>query len=81
MLGQTRAWVASPGHALAMGGLDDAAEAEATKAQSMTVVAVFDQHRPLGLVALRDEPRADAAEAMAQLRALDVGAVMLTGDN
>ena len=35
----------------------------------------------LGLIALRDEPRADAAEGMAALTALGVQPVMLTGDN
>ena len=34
-----------------------------------------------GLIALRDEPRADAAEAVAQLNALGISPVMLTGDN
>src|SRR5690606_20034697 len=35
----------------------------------------------LGLLALRDEPRPDAAEGVARLRRLGVGALMLTGDN
>ena len=36
---------------------------------------------PIGLIALRDEPRPDARAALAELRALGVVAVMLTGDN
>ena len=77
------AWVASPRHARASGGLDAAglARAAALEAEGKTVVAVWRTDRPLGLVALRDEPRADAVEAMRQLRTLGVGAVMLTGDN
>ncbi|MGA0614261.1 heavy metal translocating P-type ATPase [Paracoccus sp. KR1-242] len=77
------AWVSSPRHAADSAGI----EAEGThhaaelEAQGKTVVAVFRDRRPLGLVAMRDEPRADAAEAMRQLKALDVGATMLTGDN
>ncbi|MDT1060956.1 heavy metal translocating P-type ATPase [Paracoccus sp. CPCC 101403] len=77
------AWVSSPRHAADSAGI----EAEGTRhaaeleAQGKTVVAVFRDRRPLGLVAMRDEPRADAAEAMRQLKALDVGATMLTGDN
>ncbi len=35
----------------------------------------------LGLIALRDEPRPDAASGIAALRAQGVDAVMLTGDN
>lgn len=34
-----------------------------------------------GLLAIRDEPRADAADGLNRLRALGVGTVMLTGDN
>ncbi|SFY15559.1 Cd2+/Zn2+-exporting ATPase, partial [Paracoccus pantotrophus] len=77
------AWVSSPRHAAEQGGIEADAirRATALESEGKTVVAVFRARRPLGLIALRDEPRADAAEAMAQLRALDVGAVMLTGDN
>ncbi|REG52542.1 cadmium-translocating P-type ATPase [Paracoccus versutus] len=77
------AWVSSPRHAAEQGGIETDAirRATALESEGKTVVAVFRARRPLGLIAMRDEPRADAAEAMAQLRALDVGAVMLTGDN
>ncbi len=46
-----------------------------------TVVLVLSDGRPIGLLALRDQPRADAATGIAQLRALGVQPVMLTGDN
>ena len=46
-----------------------------------TVVVVSEGKRPLGLIALRDEPRPDAMEGLARLRALGVAPVMLTGDN
>lgn len=36
---------------------------------------------PIGLIAVRDEPRADAAAGIATLRTMGVRAVMLTGDN
>ncbi|MCU7427883.1 heavy metal translocating P-type ATPase [Paracoccus denitrificans] len=81
VLGESRAWVVSPRHAATLGGLHDAGAAEALEAEGMTVVAVLDEHRPLGLIALRDEPRPDAAEAMRQLRAMGIEATMLTGDN
>ena len=35
----------------------------------------------LGLLALRDEPRADAAQAIAALKSQGIATVMLTGDN
>ena len=49
--------------------------------EGKTVVAVYRQGSPLGILALRDEARGDAREAIAQLKRLGVGAVMLTGDN
>jgi len=77
------AWVSSPRHAAEQGGIEPDAIRRAVilESEGKTVIAVFRERHPLGLIAMRDEPRADAGEAMAQLRALDVGAVMLTGDN
>ena len=49
--------------------------------EGKTVVAVFRRSRLVGLVALRDEPREDAARAVQQLKALGIASVMLTGDN
>ena len=46
-----------------------------------TVVAVYRAGQPLGLIAMRDEPRGDAVDSIRHLKALGVGAVMLTGDN
>ncbi|WP_221090615.1 heavy metal translocating P-type ATPase [Deinococcus aquaedulcis] len=46
-----------------------------------TVVVLTGGAGPLALIALRDEPRPDARAAVAQLRALGVQPVMLTGDN
>ena len=57
------------------------AEVETLEAQGKTVVIVLRDNEAQGLIALRDEPRADAAEAVAQLRALGISSVMLTGDN
>lgn len=77
------AWVASPRHAREEGGIsqDHIRRADALEAEGKTVVAVFRQGAPLGLIALRDEPRADAIEAMRQLKAMDIAPVILTGDN
>ena len=46
-----------------------------------TVVIVAQNLQPTGLIALRDTLRPDAAAALAELRALNITAVMLTGDN
>ncbi|MZR13781.1 cadmium-translocating P-type ATPase [Maritimibacter sp. DP07] len=53
----------------------------ALESEGKTVVIVLRDDVPQGLLALRDEPRADAADAVAQLRDLGITAVMLTGDN
>ncbi len=83
LVGGAKAWVSSPRHATEAGGIGQAAIARATalEDQGKTVVAVFREGRALGLIAMRDEPRQDAAEAMRQLRAMGVGATILTGDN
>ncbi len=77
------AFVGSPRHAEELGGLDDAGRARTTEleAEGKTVAVVHCGGTPLGLVALRDEPRPDAALAMAELKALGLDTVMLTGDN
>ena len=49
--------------------------------QGKTVVLVLSDGNPLGLLALRDEPRADAAAGIAELRGLGIQPIMLTGDN
>ncbi len=51
------------------------------ESQGKTVVAVLTEKRIAGLIALRDEPRADAAAGIARLNRLDIKTVMLTGDN
>ena len=58
-----------------------AANATALEGEGKTVVAVFRGGACLGLFALRDEPRPDAENGLAELRALGVRTVMLTGDN
>ncbi|PZN95350.1 MAG: cadmium-translocating P-type ATPase [Hyphomicrobiales bacterium] len=49
--------------------------------QGKTVVVVLEGETVAGLIALRDEPRPDARAAIADLRALGLRTVMLTGDN
>ena len=82
-VGGGTAWVASPDHAAGMGGIEPGQQDRiaALEGQGKTVVAVFRRNRPLGLIAMRDEARPDTAQAIAELRDLGVGAIMLTGDN
>ncbi|WP_022802544.1 heavy metal translocating P-type ATPase [Deinococcus ficus] len=75
--------VGSPRYAQDRGALSAEAErtAQALEQQGKTVVTLLDGTRVLGLIAIRDEPRPDAREAIAALKALGVRPVMLTGDN
>ncbi|WP_416914246.1 heavy metal translocating P-type ATPase [Seohaeicola sp.] len=82
-VGGVPAWVASPRYAMEHGGLDGLGLRQATifEEDGKTAVAVFREKTPLGLIAMRDEPRADAKDAVRQLTAMGVTAVILTGDN
>jgi Zn2+/Cd2+-exporting ATPase len=82
-VGGVPAWVASPRYAMEHGGLDGLGLRQATifEEDGKTAVAVFREKTPLGLIAMRDEPRADAKDAVRQLSAMGVTAVILTGDN
>jgi Cd2+/Zn2+-exporting ATPase len=51
------------------------------EAAGKTVGVIMVDHVPIGLIAVRDEPRPDAKSGLAALRALGVQPVMLTGDN
>ena len=77
------AFVGSPRHAAEQGLVDDRARVRvaALEAEGKSVAVVSGPGGLHGLIALRDEPRADAAAAVAALGRLGVGAVMLTGDN
>ncbi len=46
-----------------------------------TVVVLLENSTPLGIIAIRDEPRTDAKEAIAELKNLGISSLMLTGDN
>jgi len=83
IVGDAKAWVAAPKFAVDAGALDDAALRRATQLEDegKTIVVVFRARQALGLIALRDEPRADAVDAMRQLRSLGITPVVLTGDN
>lgn len=74
--------VSAPGK-LADGLLTDAAAADVTRLENegKTVVAVVAGNQLTGLIAMQDTLRSDAVEAIGQLKAMGVSAVMLTGDN
>lgn len=64
---------------IALGGL--AEEAAEVAAEGMTIIAVEIDGTTAGVVGVRDEPRPEAAEAIAALHARGIDTVMLTGDN
>ena len=63
--------------------LEQNTQIEALQNEGKTVSVLFDEQSRelLGLVALRDELREDAQAGVAQLKAMGVRSVMLTGDN
>lgn len=77
------AWVTSPKYALKRGGLDDAGldRAIALEKEGKTTVAVFREKQPIGLIAVRDEPREDARAAIRQLSGMGIESTILSGDN
>ena len=82
VMGQT-VLVAAPRHAAESARLGPEAERAVAdlEAGGKTVVIVVRGAEALGAIAVRDEPRADAAAGISALRKLGVRSVMLTGDN
>ncbi|CAN7641295.1 heavy metal translocating P-type ATPase [Bosea sp. LjRoot237] len=83
MLDSVDIFVGAPRHARERASFDAAAleAVERLETAGKTVAAVIADGALAGLIALRDEPREDAAAAIAELKALGVRSVMLTGDN
>ncbi len=78
-----RVAVGSPGYAREVGGDLGPLGPQVTALEEAgkTAVVVLQDGRVLGVLALRDEPREDARAAVAELRAMGVATIMLTGDN
>lgn len=78
-----RVFIGSPRYAAETGAWPEQASerAAALEADGKTVAAVFREGSCVGLLALRDEQRTDAAEGIAALHALGLRTLMLTGDN
>jgi len=83
MVGKVNVVVASPRYAaeITRVGAEEAAQIKALEADGKTVAAVVADGTLRGLIAMRDELRADAAPAIAALKRMGVSAIMLTGDN
>ncbi len=75
--------VSSPRFAAERGALqgDWIRRATGLEADGKTVAVLFEGTAALGLIGLRDEPRADAIDAVRQLRAMGITPTILTGDN
>ncbi|RIH81280.1 Lead, cadmium, zinc and mercury-transporting ATPase [Meiothermus luteus] len=75
--------VGSPRYAAELAPLaaEVAGQIEAMELQGKTVVVLLNPPTPLGLIALRDEPRPDARKAVQALHRMGIQTVMLTGDN
>ncbi len=75
--------VGSPRHAREQGAALGVLEAKAARleGEGKTVAVVVADGAAAGLIALRDEPRADAAAGIAAMKTLGLRPVMLTGDN
>ncbi|OZT75233.1 heavy metal translocating P-type ATPase [Vreelandella boliviensis] len=54
---------------------------EALEQQGKSLALLLENDQPIGLIALRDEPREDAQKGLQALARLGVQAVMLSGDN
>ena len=82
-VGGRKVSVGSPRHAMESGAaLGDLGEAVTRlETEGKTAVVVLADGAVAGVLALRDEPRADAAEGIAALSRLGIRSVMLTGDN
>jgi Cd2+/Zn2+-exporting ATPase len=75
--------VGSPRHAMERCGPQSlpADRIAALEDAGKTVVVVIADAQPVGLIALRDEPRPDAVQGIASLRERGIRSIMLTGDN
>ncbi|RYE34848.1 MAG: cadmium-translocating P-type ATPase [Hyphomicrobiales bacterium] len=76
-------FVGAPRHAESRAPFDKRARVTAgeLEAAGKTVAAVIVDGALAGFIALRDEPREDAAAAIAELKAMGIRSIMLTGDN
>jgi len=76
-------WLGSPKAAAAIAPVPAEAEARVSTLQEegKTVSILLVNDTPVGLIAVRDEPRDDALEGLKALKARGIKPIMLTGDN
>ncbi len=82
-VGEARVFLGSFAAAEAMAAVtaDERAAFAAATVEGKSVSVVLRNGRTVGLVAMRDEPRADARRGLEALKAAGVKPIMLTGDN
>jgi Cd2+/Zn2+-exporting ATPase len=82
-VGDLAVFVGAPRHAADWAPLSEDATAAIARLEDWgkTVVVVVSGAQAIGIVALLDEPRPDAATAIAELKGLGIRPLMLTGDN
>ncbi|PHK94093.1 heavy metal translocating P-type ATPase [Pseudoroseomonas rhizosphaerae] len=82
-VGGRKVSIGSPRHAAELGANMGALAEQVSKLETegKTAVVVVVDGAAAGVLALRDEPRADAAAGVAALSKLGIRSVMLTGDN
>ncbi|TFH87463.1 cadmium-translocating P-type ATPase [Billgrantia azerbaijanica] len=73
----------TPRHLSEQAALDDGLRARIAELEhaGKSLAVLVEGERPLGLIAVRDEPREDAREGLTALSRLGVEAAMLSGDN
>ena len=76
-----RAVVVGAARRLGVTSVDVLDKAQALENQGKSVSVVQIDEKPVGLVAMRDEPRADAVQSLKEIRGLGINPIMLTGDN
>jgi Cd2+/Zn2+-exporting ATPase len=76
-------WLGSPKAAAAIAPLSPEVETRiaALQEEGKTVSVLLVNDVPVGLIAVRDEPREDAMEGLKALKARGITPIMLTGDN
>ena len=76
-------FIGAPRFSSNYGVISDALQDSADKfeREGKTVVVVHHDGRAIGVIAMRDEPREDAIEALNELHRIGIETIMLTGDN
>jgi Zn2+/Cd2+-exporting ATPase len=75
--------VGSPKYAAELAPLENSVQTQiaALENTGKTVVVILEGNVALGMIGIRDEPRTDAKQAIAELKAQGISSIMLTGDN